>query len=685
MAAKKKKSPKKTATKRKTTKRKNTKKKQQSSFLGFAFKWLFVIGFWCTLIVVAICAYYAAELPDITEKANFERRSSIIVKASNGTIIGRYGDLVGDKATIETVPEHLIQAVLAIEDRRFYYHPGMDPLGIARAMFVNAKEQRFAQGGSTITQQLAKNLFLSRERTIKRKIQELMLAFWLEWELSKDEILEAYLNRVYLGGGTYGVDAASRLYFKKPVTDINLRESATLAGLLKAPSTYSPIANPVRSRDRANVVLNAMVDANYITEAEKDEINASIPKPPRKPSGNAQRYYSDWIVEQVNQLLGPVDADLIIETIMDVDVQKTAEEALKTTILKNGKDQNITQGAIVTMRPNGAVVALVGGRDYGFSQFNRATQAARQPGSSFKPFTYIAALENGWHMNDIVMDEIITEGRYRPKNFGHKYYGEVSLLEALTLSLNTVAFQLIKDVGPAAVIDVARRLGIESELNSDLSLALGTNQISPLELTGAYASLANGGVMVKPYGITKIEAKDGTLYYERVNENRGRRAISPRALAMILPMMQSVIVNGTGQGANFGSPQAAGKTGTSQDSRDAWFIGFTDRLVTGVWLGNDDNSSMKRVTGGSYPSRIWRTVMAKHNREYRPFRYDIPFFERFEDLLAQWTGGFGFGRRGGENTDYGDHSNFERRNHHQQRRKDFEGEEILPERGRYND
>jgi len=669
---------------KKTTTKKRKSKTQKRSFIGAAFKWLFVIGFWCTLAVVALFAYYATELPSITESASFDRKNSIIVKASNGTIIGRYGDLVGDKVTIETVPEHLVQAVLSIEDRRFYYHPGLDPLGVARAMFVNAKEQRFAQGGSTITQQLAKNLFLSRERTIKRKIQELMLAFWLELELSKDEILEAYLNRVYLGGGTYGMDAASRLYFKKPVSNVNLQEAATLAGLLKAPSTYSPLANPRRSRERANIVINAMVDAGYIGEEQKDQINATIPKPPKKPSGNAQKYYADWIVEQTNKLVGQTGEDLIVETTMNVDIQNTAEEALKTTLMKNGEAKNMTQGAIVVMRPNGALVALVGGKNYALSQFNRATQAQRQPGSSFNPFTYLAALENGWHPDDLIMDEPITRGRYRPKNFGHKYYGQVTIEEALTLSLNTIAFRLIKSVGPAAVIDVARRMGIESELNADSSLALGTNQISPLELTGAYASLANGGFMVKPYGITKISSSDGTVYYERVREPKGKRATSARAISMLLPMMQSVVQRGTGQGANFGNTQAAGKTGTSQDSRDAWFMGFTDRLVTGVWLGNDDNSSMKRVTGGSHPARIWRQVMAKHNGNYAPFRYEIPFFERFEDLLSQW-GKFGFGinsdRRYNEESD-----DENRRQHHQQKRLNATNtEEALPERNRYND
>lgn len=678
MAAKKKKSPaKKTNKKRKTTRK---SKKQSPSLLHFAFKWLFVIGFWASLFVVALCAYYATELPDITEKASFDRKSSIIVKASNGTIIGRYGDVVGEQISVDTIPENLKNAVLAIEDRRFYYHFGLDPIGLARAMFVNVQEGRVAQGGSTITQQLAKNLFLSRERTLKRKIQEAMLAFWLEWELSKDEILSAYLNRVYLGGGTYGVDAASRLYFKKPVSDVNLQEAAALAALLKAPSTYSPIANPRKSRLRANVVINAMVDAGYLDEKEKDQINASIPKPRKKPTGNAQKYYSDWIVDEVNELIGTPEEDIIVETTMNIDIQKIAEDAISSTIRKSGEEKNITQGAAVVLRPNGAVVALIGGKDYGVSQFNRATQAARQPGSAFKPFTYLAALEHGWNPDDLVMDEPIKRGRYRPKNFGHKYYGEVTIAEALTLSLNTIAYQLIKDVSPNAVIDTARRLGIASDLNADLSLALGTNEISPLELSGAYASIANGGVIVKPFGITKITNKEGTVYYERKNNPRGKRTVNGYAMSMLHTMMQGVIQYGTGRGANFGNPNAAGKTGTSQDSRDAWFMGFTDRLVVGVWLGNDDNSSMKRVTGGSYPAQIWRKIMASSNGRYAPFRYDVPFIDRFEGILSQW-GGFGLDT-GGRTAQYNDE--VDSRRHHQQRRNSS-NQTKTPDRGRYNE
>lgn len=676
MAAKKKKSP---AKKRKSNKRKT---KQQKSLFGSTLKWLFVLGLWAGMFVVALCAWYAAELPSITQNADFQRKTAIIVKSETGDIIGRYGDIVGNKITVDDVPQHLIDAVLAIEDRRFYYHFGIDPIGFARAMFVNVREQRFAQGGSTITQQLAKNLFLSRERTIKRKIQEAMLAVWLEYELTKDEILSAYLNRVYLGGGTYGVDAASQLYFKKPVTDITLREAATLAGLLKAPSRYSPLKNPTLSKKRTDVVIAAMDDAGYINAGQKSASNNALPTPPRKPSGEAERYYADWIVDEVNDLIGTPNTDIIVETTMNPEIQTIAEDALASKIREVGEEKNIAQGAVVVMRPNGAVVALVGGKDYAESQFNRATQARRQPGSSFKPIVYLTALENGWRPADLIMDEPITRGRYRPKNFGNKYYGEVTLIEAITLSLNTVAYQLIKELGPAAVVDTARRLGIESELNPDLSLALGTNIISPLELTGAYASIANGGVMVKPYGITKITTKDDDiLLYERTDNKKSGRAVSPGAVGDLITMMESVIQNGTGRGANFGG-RASGKTGTSQDSRDAWFIGFTDRLVTSVWLGNDDNSPMKRVTGGSYPAQIWRTVMAQSNRQYAPFRYDVPFFSGFHDMLARWRNG---GNKKRDFSDRYDNSWKEGTSSYSSDNNDADNADTgVPDAGRYN-
>ncbi|MEM7650546.1 MAG: PBP1A family penicillin-binding protein [Pseudomonadota bacterium] len=625
--------------KKKTTKRKSTKrksKKQQPSVLKFLLKWGFVAGMWAAIFLGGLFAWYAQELPDITESASFERKRAIIVKDAQGDVVARYGEIVGNKVTVDDIPEHLVQAVLAIEDRRFYYHFGLDPLGIARAMFVNVKKGSVTQGGSTITQQLAKNLFLSKERTLKRKIQEAMLAFWLEYELTKDEILSAYLNRVYLGSGVYGVDAAAKLYFKNPVQNITLREAATLAGLLKAPSRYSPLRNPSLSKQRTDVVLNAMVDAGYVTK-EQIEGNKKIPpKPTQKPTDAlADRYFTDWIVDQMNDLIGTPTEDLIVETTLNSRIQGYVQDAVSTTIEQNGAEREFSQGAMVVMRPNGAVVALIGGKNYSESQFNRATQAKRTPGSSFKPIVYLTALERGWDPQDIIMDEPITRGRYRPKNFGHEYYGEVTLEEALTYSLNTVAVNLMRDVGPTAVINSAQRLGIQSELQPDLSLALGSSGITLLEMANAYATFANGGLSVQPYGITKITSKDtGELYYERPRDRGMKRVFAGHNIQNLTSMMNSVMEYGTGRGALIGRP-AAGKTGTSDESRDALFMGFTRELVSVVWFGNDDNSPMKRVTGGSFPARTWASVMRRSGGQYAAFnRNDFAPASGFEEMLG---------------------------------------------------
>ncbi|MEZ5813209.1 MAG: transglycosylase domain-containing protein [Alphaproteobacteria bacterium] len=624
--------------KKKTTRKPAKKtKKQSKGFLRFAVKWLFVIGLWGGIALAGLFAWYAQELPDITENASFERKRAIIVKAADGSVVARYGEIVGNKVATKDLPPYLVQAVLAIEDRRFYHHFGLDPLGLARAMFVNVREGRVAQGGSTITQQLAKNLFLSQERTLKRKIQEAMLAFWLEYELSKDEILSAYLNRVYLGSGVYGVDAAAKLYFKVPVEQITLREAATLAGLLKAPSRYSPLSNPGLSKQRAETVLNAMVDAGYITEQQAKGDAKTPPKPTQKPTDlMADRYYTDWIVDQLDALIGTPQEDLVIETTLNPKIQRSVQDAIASAIEQNGKEREISQGAMVVMRPNGAVVALIGGRNYSGSQFNRATQALRPPGSSFKPLVYLTALENGWDPQDLIMDEPITRGRYRPKNFGHKYYGEVTLEEALTYSLNTVAYQLMKDVGPPAVIDTARRMGITAELEPNLSLALGSSGVTLLEMAGAYATISNGGLQAAPYGITKITSQEtGELYYQRPHNKGMKRVFAGHNIKNITAMMSSVMEYGTGRGAQIGVP-AAGKTGTSDGSRDALFIGFTRELVGAVWLGNDDNSPMKNVTGGSFPAQIWANVMRRSLGQYPAFnRNDFMPASSFEEILGQ--------------------------------------------------
>ena len=626
------------AKKKTKSKRKNSKKtkKQKPSFLRFAVKWLFVIGMWAGIALSGLFAWYAQELPDITENASFERKRAIIVKAADGSVAARYGEIVGNKVTVEDIPPYLVQAVLATEDRRFYNHFGLDPIGLSRAMVVNVQKGRVAQGGSTITQQLAKNLFLSQERTLKRKIQEAMLAFWLEYELTKDEILSAYLNRVYLGSGVYGVDAAAKLYFKAPVKNLTLRECATLAGLLKAPSRYSPLRNPSLSKQRTDVVLKSMVAAGYVTEEQLNGERKTPPKPTQKPTDAlSDRYYTDWIVDSLDELIGTPEEDLIVETTLNPKIQKYVQDAITSTIEKHGAGKDITQGSMIIMRPNGSVVALVGGKNYSESQFNRATQARRPPGSAFKPIVYLSALEHGWDPQDLIDDAPITRGRYRPKNFGGKYYGEVTLEEALTYSLNTVAYNLMKEVGPNAVIDSAKRLGIHSELQPDLSLALGSSGISLLEMATAYSTISNGGLSVEPFGITKITSKDtGELYYQRPRSRSAKRVFAEHNIQNLTSMMNSVMEFGTGQGANIGRP-AAGKTGTSNDSRDALFMGFTRELVGVVWLGNDDNSPMKRVTGGSYPAQIWGNVIRRASGSYAPIsRNDFAPASGFEELIG---------------------------------------------------
>lgn len=601
-------------TKKSTRKSSSRRKKKGSPLQGVVLKaarLMLIVGVWACIGVAALVAWYAAELPSIIEKPGFERKPAITVKDIEGNSIARYGELKGINVDVAELPPHLVYAVMAIEDRRFYTHFGVDPFGLLRAVVRNAVEGRVVQGGSTITQQLAKNLFLSRERTLKRKIQEAMLAVWLEAKLSKDQIMTAYLNRVYLGSGTYGVEAASQTYFNKSARDINLRESATLAGLLKAPSRYSPLSNPKLAQERANTVLAAMEDAGYITDATAGKMIETAPKIEEKSGdGDSVRYYTDWITGDLDKLIGTPNEDIIIETTLVPEIQQAAERSLEKILEEEGKDKHVTQGAVVVLGRDGAVLAMVGGKNYGESQFNRAAQAYRQPGSSFKPVVYLTALEHGYTPDSIVVDGPITTGKYRPTNFKSEYYGEVPLNVALAYSLNTISYKLAKEIGIGYVIGTAKRLGIEAELSRDLSLALGSSGIPVTQMATAYATIANDGYAVKPYAIRRITDKDGKLIYQRAPKalQSGRPMFEPYIMQNLKGMMRGVVEFGTGQGAKFGVP-AAGKTGTSQDFRDAWFSGFTDDYIATVWVGNDDNSSMKRVTGGSIPVRIWRDVM----------------------------------------------------------------------------
>ena len=569
-------------------------------------QWGLVAAIWCGIALGAVLAWFALDLPDISKVAQFERRASITVLAADGSEFARFGDLQGTTLSVKDLPPHLVDAVLAIEDRRFYSHFGIDPLGLARAVYVNWRSGRAVQGGSTITQQLAKNLFLTPEKSLKRKIQEAMLALWLESRFTKDQILTAYLNRVYLGAGTFGVDAAARTYFGKPATEVDIRESAVLAGLLKAPSRYAPSSNPDESAERARVVMAAMLDAGYLTQAQYDAARTAKPSPRRRPGGDG-RYFADWVTDLVPGFAGPDHGDVIVRTTLDLRMQRAAEQRMEALLAGPGAAANVRQGALVAMSPDGAVRALVGGRDYDSSEFNRATQALRQPGSAFKPFVYLAALEAGWTPDSLIDDAPVQLGNWSPGNYDGKYRGSITLASALAHSSNTATARLIDRVGTDRVRRIASNLGIASPLTRDLSLALGTSEVTPLELVRAYAGIANRGVPVWAYAITEIKSRDGAVLYRRQGGG-GAPVVDPAHAVQLARMMTGVLDYGTGRSARLNRPAAA-KSGTTQDYHDAWFVGFTADLVAGVWLGNDNNDAMKKVTGGTLPAKLWREFM----------------------------------------------------------------------------
>ena len=602
--------------------------------------WAMSLAFTLTLLMFVGLLYFAHDLPDISGLNQIERQPGITVKTADGIILGTYGHVYGDWIMYEDMPPSLVAAVMATEDRRFFDHFGIDVFGIARAMVVNVKAGGFVQGGSTITQQVAKNVFLTPERTIKRKIQEMLLAFWLENQFSKQEILEIYLNRVYLGSGTYVVDAAAERYFGKSARDMNVMESAIIAGLLKAPSRYAPTADLERSKQRAKQVLLNMVDAGVMKADAVDKALAQFDKPEAYREGNASgtRYFTDWIVDQLPQYLGNITADVEVITTLDAKMQTEAEDTLRAILEKEGKEKNASQAALLAMTPSGAIRAMVGGKDYYESQYNRATQAKRQAGSTFKLFVYLAALEAGITPNMLVEDAPIelevNNKTWRPTNYANDYKGIITVKEAFKHSVNTVSVVLAQFVGMEKVVEVAKRLGINDVPNNP-STALGAVDSNVLELTGAYAHLANRGRGVEPYGILKISDKWGNELYKRSSSNVWV-VLRKSTVEMMNNMLLSVVDGGTGGRANIGRP-VAGKTGTSQDFRDAWFVGFTPQLVTGVWVGNDDNAAMKKVTGGNLPAMIWHDFMALAMKDKAP--RDIPNQEIGQDEALPWQEG----------------------------------------------
>ena len=576
-------------------------------------KWSAVLVLWLIVLGAVFVGYYAHDLPDTEHLSGPETPLSIAILAADGSEVATVGEIWGELVPAAEMAPVLPQAVLAIEDRRFFTHGGIDAFGVIRAAWQNAVEGRVVAGGSTISQQVAKLVFLSPERSVRRKIQEAMLAFWLEREFTKEEILTIYLNRAYFGAGAYGVDAAARRYFDRSARDVDVAQAAMIAGLLKAPSRYSPANDLAQSRKRAGVVVDAMVDAGFLTEDEGTVANARVKTLSVAPrQGPSAGYFVDWVREQVPGYVGRDRGALRVFTTLDPVRQQAAQAALNETLAAAGAGRKIGQGALIALDENGAVRAMVGGLDHAKSVFNRATQARRQPGSAFKTVVYLAAVEEGLRPDDRIEDAPITIAGWSPRNYDGEYRGPMTVREGFARSINTVAVRVGLRAGVKRIRGAARRLGIESDLPADASLALGTGEVTLLELTSAYVALANGGARVLPHGIVEIRNRAGDVLYSRAGSGAGRAA-DGAAVAAMRDLLRAAVDRGTGRAA--GLPEALGlaygKTGTSQKFRDAWFVGWAGGLTAGVWLGNDDGSPMGEVTGGGYPAEIWRRFMVE--------------------------------------------------------------------------
>ena len=570
--------------------------------------WAAVALVWIGLAAGMLVFYYALGLPSTDGLDRPAKGTEISLYSAQDELMLRRGRRSGPALQYEDFPPHLVAAVTAIEDRRFFSHFGVDPRGLARAFWANLRAGRTVQGGSTLTQQLAKNVFLTPERSFKRKVQELLLAFWLEAQFSKQDLMALYLNRVYFGAGAYGVQAAARTYFNKPVQAVTVGEAALLAGLLKAPSRYAPTRNPQGAQARAELVLAAMRAQGTLTGEEAASWQAT-PAAIADRSGDAAHYAADWALGQLPDFIGRPRADLDVITTLDPRLQRAAEQAVNRVLAAEGDGRKAGQAALLAMTPDGAIRAMVGGRSYAASPFNRAVQAKRQPGSAFKPVVYLAALEAGLDPQAEFEDAPLSIEGWQPRNYDGTYRGPVSAAEALALSLNTVAAQVSEQAGRMRVIDMARRLGISSPLRPHPSLALGAFEVSLLELTAAYAHFANGGRQTLPHIISTVITGSGELLYER-NASPAVPVAAPQHVGALNAMLRRAVADGTGRRARLDGLDMAGKTGTSQNWRDAWFVGYTGTLVVGVWVGNDDNSPMDRVSGGGLPAQIWRAFMA---------------------------------------------------------------------------
>lgn len=565
--------------------------------------WLCLV---CLLGIGCFVWYAWATLPDFSKAIYVEREPGVKILAANGRELTSYGALFAEPVDVEKLPKYVAQAVVDTEDRRFYKHGGFDYIGFVRAMGVNIVKRRYAQGASTITQQVAKNLFLTHEKSIKRKVQEFLLARWLEKHFSKTQILNIYLNRVFFGSGAYGIGSAAKRFFNKKAKDLNLKEAALLAGALKAPSRYNYLKNKKAALERAGVVLLLMQRAGSISKEEREAaLKLSV--------GNGGegvilgvRYFGDYVTGELPNLIEERGNDLYVKTTLDFYLQQRAEYILRKHIRANRKN-NVTQGAVVVLDKDGAIRAMAGGFDYNKSQFNRATQALRQAGSSFKLFVYLTAFEKGFLVDELLADEAIRIGDWEPKNYDKQFHGAVSIKEAFAKSLNAATVDLATYLSLEDILNMALKLGITTDVKSEPAVILGAAEVKVIDMAAAYAAVANGGYAVFPYAVEKVTDTDGNvLYYYQKGEKK--RVLSVGAVEKINLLLREVVLNGTGKKAR-NVKNARGKTGTSQNYRDAWFIGSNDKYTTAVWVGNDDNSPMKGIGGGSVPAEIWAEIM----------------------------------------------------------------------------
>lgn len=592
---------KKTKTGRKTANRKKRESKQRlvTRRIILIFLSFLVITFAGWLL------YCVLTLPDIDQAVARTRQPSTTITAENGNEVKTFGSVYSEVIRLNELPSYVPDAIISTEDRRFYAHFGFDIVAFTRAMLTNIFMGRYAQGGSTITQQVAKNLFLTSQKNIKRKTQELLLAFWLEHKFSKEQILTLYLNRVYLGAGTYGIEAASQKYFQKSSRDMNLLEAAIIAGMLKAPSRYNPIASAERAKARAKVVLQNMVNNDALTERQMKYALTLPVGEDKSYKVQGADYFADWVYREVNDYIGERDNDIYVYTTLDQKIQENAEKILREAVLA-AKNRNVSEGAVVVLNKSGEVKAMVGGIDYRKSQFNRAVTALRQPGSAFKPFVYLTALQNGWKREDRIDDVPLSIGKWKPENYDKKYHGSVTLDEALMKSLNLATVNLSESLSRKDIIRTAKKMGISTPVENTPSLALGTFEVKVIDMAAAYSAIANGGYATWPHAIKEVYTRDGYQLYQREADTENR-ILDAGAVKDLTKMLEKVISQGTGRRAKIPG-FAAGKTGTTQDYRDAWFVGFTDEYVIAVWVGNDDNSPMKGVTGGTLPAEIWRKI-----------------------------------------------------------------------------